>query len=112
MPSAYIGSSRTIPGVNDVKTTVLEVRNIARRELGPVHSCNRRDLRIGVADRSAERTAVSGNLRKHSRSLTLKPEDAPRQILGKHGFRRGQQPLATLALGDQLNSIKDFRLGN
>jgi hypothetical protein len=55
--------SRTIPGVNDIKTAVLEVCNITRRELGPSHLGNGRDLRIRVADGSAERTAASRNLR-------------------------------------------------
>src|ERR1035437_298251 len=104
-------SSRTIPGVYDLKTTVLKVCNITRGEPGSSHLGNGRDLRIRVADRSAERTAASGNLGEHSRCLALKSEDATRQILGKHSFRRCQQPLATLAFGEQLNSIKDFRLG-
>jgi len=103
---------RPIPGVNDIKITVLEVCNITRRELGPSHLGNGCDLSIRVADRSAERTAVSGNRRKNSRCVTLEPQNAAREILGKHSFRRGQQPLATLALGEQLNSIKDFCLGN
>jgi hypothetical protein len=55
---------------------------------------------------------VSGNLRKNSRCVALESEDAARQILGKHSFCRCQQPLATLALGEQLNSIKDFCLGD
>jgi len=104
--------SRTIPGVNDIKTTVLEVCNVARGELGSSHLRNGRDLRIRVVDRFAERTAVNGNLRKNSRCVALEPEDVARQILGKHGFGRCQQPFATLAVGKQLNSIKDFRLGN
>jgi hypothetical protein len=104
--------SRTIPGVNNIKTTVLEVCNIARGELGLSHLCNSRDLRIRVADRSAERAAVNGNLRKDSRCVALEREDVARQILGKHGFRRCQQPVTTLAFGEQLNSIKDFCLGN
>src|ERR1035438_10645587 len=103
--------SRTIPGVNDIKTTILEVCNIASRELGSSHLGNGRYLRIRLADRSAERTAVSGNLRKNSRCVTLEPEDSARQILGKHRFRRGQQPLATLALIEQFNAIKNFCLG-
>ena|ERR1019366_5631430 len=69
--------SRTIPGIKDIKATVLEVCNIARRELGPSHLGNGCDLRIGVADRPAERTTVSGNRRKNSRCVTLEPEDAP-----------------------------------
>jgi hypothetical protein len=104
--------SQTIPGVNDIKATVREVCNIARRELGRSHLRNGRYLRIRLADRSAERTAVSGNLRKNSRCVTLEPEDSARQILGKHRFRRGQQPLATLALSEQFNAIKDFCLGD
>ncbi|MGA9075273.1 MAG: hypothetical protein WB368_14240, partial [Candidatus Sulfotelmatobacter sp.] len=104
--------SRTIPGVNDIKTTILEVCNIASRELGSSHLGNGRDLRIRVADRSAERTAVSGNLRKNSRCVALEPEDAARQIVGKHSFRRCQQPLSALALGEQLNTVKDFCLGD
>ena len=103
---------RTKPGVNDIYAAVVEIGNIARRELGPSHLGNSRDLRIRVADRSTERTAVNGNLRKNSRCVALEPEDGARQILGKHGFRRCQQPLATLALGEQLNSIKNFCLGN
>jgi hypothetical protein len=35
---------------------------------------------------------VSGNLRKNSRCVALEPEDAARQIVGKHSFRRCQQP--------------------
>jgi hypothetical protein len=34
------------------------------------------DLRIGMADRSTERTAVGGNLRKNSRRVALEPENA------------------------------------
>src|SRR5208282_2047016 len=59
--------SRTIPGVKDIKTTVLEVCHISRRQLGPSHLRNGRYLRVRVADRSAEHTPVSGNLRKNSR---------------------------------------------
>ena len=90
--------SQTIPGVNDIKATVREVCNIARRELGRSHLRNGRYLRIRLADRSAERTAVSGNLRKNSRCVTLEPEDSARQILGKHRFRRGQHPSRRLPL--------------
>jgi hypothetical protein len=104
--------SRTIPGVNNIETAVLEVCNIARREFRPSHVGNGRDLCIRVADRSAERTAVNGNLRKSSGCVALEPEDAARQILGKHSFGRCQQPLAAFALGEQLNPIKDFCLGD
>ena len=48
-------ASRTIPKVYDIKTTVVEVCNIARRELGPSHFGNGRDLCIRMADGSAER---------------------------------------------------------
>jgi len=46
-----------------------------------------------------------GDPREHSRFVVLQLEDAACQILGGH------QPLATLTLGEQLNSIKDFCLG-
>ncbi len=101
--------SRAVPGVNDVKTTILEVFDIARGELGPSHLGNCRDLRIRMADRSAEGTALSRNLGKNSRCVALEPKNAPRQVLREHSFRRHQQPFAALALGQQLNSIKDFR---
>jgi hypothetical protein len=51
--------SRTIPGVNNIETAVLEVCNIARREFRPSHVGNARDLCIRVADRSAERTLIA-----------------------------------------------------
>ena len=95
-------SSRTIPGVYDLKTTVLKICTIARGESGASHLGDSRDLRIGVADRSAERTAASGNLGEHSRCLALKSEDATRQILGKHSFRRCQQPLSALAVSSSI----------
>ena len=100
-----------MPWVNGVKATVLEVCNIAGRELGSSHLGDGCDLRIGMADRSAESTAVGGNLGKSSRCVAVEPEDAVRQILGKHSLRR-QQPLAALAFGEQLKSIKNFCLGN
>ena len=78
--------SRTIPGINDLKTTVPEVCNIARRELSPSHLGNGGDLRIRVADRSAQRTAVRGNPRKGTRCIAVKPEDSARQVLFKQGF--------------------------
>ena len=103
---------RTIPGVNGMKTTILEVYNIAGRELGPSHLGDGCDLRISMADRSAKSTAVSGDPGKSSRCVAVEPEDAARQILGKHGLRRCQQPLTALALGEQLDSIEDFCLGD
>ena len=57
-----------------------------------------------MADRSAQGTAVSGNLGKGSRCLTVEPEDAARQILGKHSLRCCQQSLAALAFGEVLVS--------
>ena len=45
------GSSRPFPGFNDIKATVPEGCNIARRELRPAHSGDGRDLCIGVIDR-------------------------------------------------------------
>src|SRR4029077_13132574 len=82
--------SRAIPWVNDVNTTILEVFNIARGELGRSHSGNGRDLRIRMADRPAEGTSLSGNLRKNSRCIALEPKNASRQVLRKHRFRRHQ----------------------
>ena len=73
---------------------------------------NGRDLRIRVTDRSAKCTAVSGDLRKGSRCVAFEGEDAAHKILGKHCFRSCQQPRPALALGDQLNSIKDFCLSD
>jgi len=69
--------SRTIPGVNDIKTTILEVCNIASSELGSSHLGNGHDLRIRVADRSAERTAVSGNLEKTRAASLSNPKMRP-----------------------------------
>jgi pimeloyl-ACP methyl ester carboxylesterase len=100
---ASFTASRDVPRVNDIKTTLLEVTNVARRQLGPLHFGDGRDLRIRVADRSADRAPVSGNPGKSSRCIALEPEDAPCQVLGKHGFRRFQPPLATFALGEQLS---------
>lgn len=37
---------RTNPGVSDIYAAVVEIGNIARRELGPSHLGNGRDLRI------------------------------------------------------------------
>jgi hypothetical protein len=59
-----------------MNATVLEVCNIAGRELGPSHLGDGCDLRISVADRSAEGAAVSGNLGKSSRCVAVEPEDA------------------------------------
>ena len=94
---------RDVPSVNDIKTTLLEVTNVARRRIGPLHFGDGRDLHIRVADRSADRAPVSGNPGKSSRRIALEPEDAPCQVLGKHGFRRFQPPLATFALGEPLS---------
>jgi hypothetical protein len=107
-----VTGSRTIPRVNDRETTVIEIFNIARRELGSSHLGDGCDLRIRVTDRSAERSTVGSSLGKNARGLALEPEDATRQILGKHSFCRCQQPLSALPLGEQLNSVKDFRLGD
>ena len=52
---------RDVPSVNDIKTTLLEVTNVARRRIGPLHFGDGRDLHIRVADRSADRAPVSGN---------------------------------------------------
>jgi hypothetical protein len=60
-------STRTIPGVNDITATVLEVCEVAGRELGPSGLGDGGDLRIGVGDRSAEGAAVTGNPGKSSR---------------------------------------------
>jgi hypothetical protein len=57
---------------------VLEVRNVASRELGPSHLGNGCDLRIRMTDRSAEGAAVSGNPGKSSRCGAVEPEDAVR----------------------------------
>jgi hypothetical protein len=105
-------STHTIPGVNDINATVLEVCDVAGRELGASGLGDGGDLRIGVADRPAEGTAVTGNPRKSSRCIAVEPENAARQVLGKHSLRRCQQPFAALAFGEQLKSIKDFRLGD
>jgi hypothetical protein len=86
--------------------------NIARREPGSSHLGNGCDLRIRVTDGSAERTTVSSNPRKNSRSVALETEDAACQILGKHSFRRSQQAFAALALAQQFNPIKDFCFGD
>jgi len=51
---------------------------IARRELGSSHLGNSRDLRICVAYRSAERTTVSGNLRKNSPRVARDPSPIPK----------------------------------
>jgi hypothetical protein len=74
--------SQTIPGVNNIQPAVLEVCHVTRREFRPSHSGDGRDLRIRVADRSAERKTMSGNLRKNSRGFAFEPEDSARQVLG------------------------------
>jgi hypothetical protein len=66
--------------------------------------------RVTIGDMVA--LTVSGHLRKTSGCVALEPEDAARQILGKHSFGRCQQPLAAFALGEQLNPVKDFCLGD
>ena len=73
---------RSVPRVNEIKITVSEVDNIARRQPGPSHLGNRCDLRVCVADRFAERATLSSNSRKGSGGVTLKPEDAACEILG------------------------------
>src|SRR5260370_9715630 len=48
--------SRTIPGVNDIKTAVLEVCNVAPRELGPPHFHNSPYPPIPAADKPTSRS--------------------------------------------------------
>jgi hypothetical protein len=50
---AQATGSLTIGGVDDIKTTVVEVHNIARRELGPSHLSSGCDLCACVAERSS-----------------------------------------------------------
>ena len=107
-----VTKSQTLPGIDEINPAIFEIHNITRREFRASYLGNGCDLRIGVTDRFAQRTTPGGNLRKRSRCIALEPEDSPRPILGKHGFRRRQQSFATLALGDQLDAIKDFRLGD
>ena len=95
-----------------MKATVFEVCNIAGRESCPSHLGDGCDLRVSMADRSAQGTGVSGNFGKGSRCVAVEPEDAARQILGKQSLRRCQQSLAALAFGEQLKSIEDFRFGD
>jgi hypothetical protein len=71
-----------------------------------------RALRIRVANKSAERTPVSGNRGENSLCVALKPEDAARQIFRKHSFGCRKQCLPCLPLGEQLNSTRDFCLGD
>jgi hypothetical protein len=49
---------------------------------------------------------VSENLKRNWRGVALEPEDAARQILGKHSLRSGACPWRSL------NSIKDFCFGD
>src|SRR5208282_4196680 len=104
--------SRTTPRVNDVNVAVFEIRNIVRRELGASRLGNSRDLGISVADRSATRTAVSGNPGKDSRSVAVKAADPPPEILCEHGLGRRKQALAALAFCEQFDSVKDLCLGD
>ena len=118
-PGARATGLRTIPGINSTKATGLEVCNIAGHEPGPSHLGDGCDLRVSMADRSAESTAVGGNLGKSSRCVAVEPEDAARQILGKHSLRRCQQTLAPFAPGEQLGGwpilnfafLAKFRVG-
>jgi hypothetical protein len=108
-----------MPGVNGIKATVLEVPNITGRKVRPSHLGDGCDLGISMADRSAESTAVGGNLGKSSRRIAVEPKDAARQILGKHSLRRCQQTLAPFAPGEQLGGwpilnfafLAKFRVG-
>ena len=50
---AQATGSLTIGGVDDIKTTVVEVHNIARRKLGPSHLSSGCDLCACVAERSS-----------------------------------------------------------
>ena len=86
-------SSRTIPRIKDVNTTVIEVCYIARRELGPSHLGNGHCFRIRAADGSAGRTAVSGKRRKKTRCVTLQPDQgaARRSRYSRTGFLRGKK---------------------
>jgi hypothetical protein len=52
---AQATGSLTIGGVDDIKITVVEVYNIARRELGPSHLSSGCDLCACVAERSSAR---------------------------------------------------------
>ena len=66
--------SRTIPGVKDIKTTVLEVCNIALRELGPSDFGNGRDLRIRVAEPFRPGTVARMRTRRAFHPIDSPPE--------------------------------------
>jgi hypothetical protein len=65
-----------------------------------------------VTYKFVERTAVCGDCGKKWRGFAFETKDTTSQIFRKHILRRTQQSLATLALSEQLNSKKDFRLRN
>jgi hypothetical protein len=69
-------STHSVPGVNGINATILEVCDVAGCELGPANLGDGCDLRVGVADGSAEGAAMSGNLGKSSRCVAVEPEDA------------------------------------
>jgi hypothetical protein len=73
---------------------------------------NGRDLHIRVADGSAQRTAVSGDLRKGTRCFAVEPEDPARQVLFKQGLGSRQQTFPALASGKQFKSVEYFRLSD
>src|SRR5215510_3177794 len=64
-----------------------------------------------MANRPAQGTARSPNLGEDSCCIAVKDENATCKIFTKHCFSRDQQPFATLASPEKLNSVKNFRFG-
>src|SRR5260370_39518635 len=91
----------SIPRVNNIQTTVLEVSSIACREFCTSRLGNGRNLRIRVADRSAESAAGSSNLRKNSGRVALEAENTARENLATHSVRGREPTLPTLSVRRQ-----------
>jgi hypothetical protein len=98
--------------VNDINLRILEIGDIARRQLGASGSGNRRDLRISMTDWLASQTAVGGNPGEDSRGVVVEVVDPSREIFREHVLGRHQQALAARAGGEHLDSIEDLCLGD
>src|SRR6266478_3578683 len=105
-------SRRRAPGIDDSNAAIGKVGAIPCCKLSPVRPGNGCDLGVRVVDGSSKRPTVCCNPCKIVRSVALECEYTSREVFRKHPFRCSQQAVAPLTLGEQLDSVKDFRLGD
>ena len=71
-----LGRLRFVPGINDFKTAVDEVGNIARGKLRSSHARDGCDLCLCVTNRFAEGATLGSDPGINARSFTVETQDA------------------------------------